>query len=163
MALYSRRQLLLLLGLAAAAVLGLGIGHWRRGHADLVAEIERFDQRAEEPSLDTKEDTAARTATSGAPGVSRGARDVGWPPRGRPPRKGATGPAAADKTRPVDLNHASVDELMTLPGIGPVLAARIVAEREGAGPFASVDDIRRVPGVGPRKLERLRATATVSP
>ena len=49
---------------------------------------------------------------------------------------------------PVDLNAADADALDVLPGIGPVLAARIVADREAHGPFASLDDLARVSGVG---------------
>lgn len=57
---------------------------------------------------------------------------------------------------PVDLNHATAAELERLPGIGPALAARIVADREANGPFRSVDDLDRVRGIGPATVERLR-------
>ena len=56
----------------------------------------------------------------------------------------------------VDLNRADAGELDRLPGIGPVLAARIVEHRRRHGPFRSVDELRAVRGVGPRLLERLR-------
>ena len=62
--------------------------------------------------------------------------------------------------RLIDLNTATAAELDTLPGIGPVLAARIVAEREKR-PFAKVEDLRRVSGIGPKKLEALRPLVTV--
>ena len=52
----------------------------------------------------------------------------------------------------VDLNTASVAELDGLPGVGPVLAQRIVDRR----PFTSVDELDEVSGVGPTLLERLR-------
>lgn len=52
----------------------------------------------------------------------------------------------------VSLNSASVEALEALPGIGPAIAARIVAHR----PFARVDDLTIVPGIGPRTLQRLR-------
>lgn len=55
----------------------------------------------------------------------------------------------------VDLNSADEATLDTLPGIGPVLAARIV-EHRAAGPFASVDDLVDVPGIGQALLEDLR-------
>jgi competence ComEA-like helix-hairpin-helix protein len=53
---------------------------------------------------------------------------------------------------PVDVNRASVAELASLDGIGPKLAARIVARR----PFASVDEVATVSGIGQRRLTRLR-------
>jgi competence protein ComEA len=55
----------------------------------------------------------------------------------------------------VDLNSAGVEELVTLPGVGPVAARRIVDEREAGGPFASVEALTRVPGFGPAKVRAL--------
>jgi competence ComEA-like helix-hairpin-helix protein len=60
----------------------------------------------------------------------------------------------------LDLNTAPAAELDGLPGIGPVLAARIVAEREKK-PFAKIEDLRRVSGIGPKKLEAIRPLVTV--
>ena len=61
----------------------------------------------------------------------------------------------------VNVNEADWPELSVLPGIGPVLAQRIVASREKDGPFRSVDDLRRVRGIGPITLERLRPHVAV--
>jgi competence protein ComEA len=57
---------------------------------------------------------------------------------------------------PVDLNAATQQGLDALPGIGPVLADRIVAWRTQHGRFSSVDELAEVPGIGPKALERLR-------
>ncbi len=57
---------------------------------------------------------------------------------------------------PVSLNSATVEELDSLPGIGPATAQKIVAYRETKGPFTSVDQLTEVPGIGPSKLEELR-------
>ncbi len=57
---------------------------------------------------------------------------------------------------PVDVNSASLDELDSLPGVGPATAAAIVAERERIGGFTAVDELIEVPGIGPAKLEQLR-------
>ena len=61
----------------------------------------------------------------------------------------------------VNLNTAGVEELDTLHGIGPALAARIVAYREANGPFRRVEDVVAVSGIGPRKLDGFRDRATV--
>ena len=56
----------------------------------------------------------------------------------------------------LDLNRAGTAELDALPGIGPVLARRIVEYRRQHGSFRRVEELRAVRGVGPRLLERLR-------
>jgi competence protein ComEA len=61
----------------------------------------------------------------------------------------------------IDLNSATEQELMRLPGIGPQVAARIVQHRDEHGAFASVDDLLDVRGIGPKKLEAVRPFVTV--
>jgi len=61
----------------------------------------------------------------------------------------------------VHLNTATTAELERLPGIGEVLALRIVARRESNGPFETVEDLLDVPGIGERKLTALRDLAAV--
>ena len=65
-------------------------------------------------------------------------------------------PAPAVVLEPLDLDSASVADLDRLPGIGPVLAARIVEHRRLHGRFHHVDELLLVPGIGPRLLVRLR-------
>ena len=69
-------------------------------------------------------------------------------------------PSTAGKTPTpaglVDLNAATVEELDTLPGIGPVTAAAIIAWRDANGRFTSVDQLGDVDGIGPARLEKLR-------
>ncbi len=55
-------------------------------------------------------------------------------------------------TTAIDLNTATTSELQSLSGIGPVLAAKIIAGR----PYKSVDDLLRVSGIGPRLLDKIR-------
>ncbi|NOY44729.1 MAG: helix-hairpin-helix domain-containing protein [Deltaproteobacteria bacterium] len=59
-------------------------------------------------------------------------------------------------TERIDLNTASVEQLMGLKGVGEVTARAIVDYREQNGPFRSVDDLVRVRGIGEKKLEALR-------
>lgn len=66
--------------------------------------------------------------------------------------------AAAPAFRPsgtVNINAAGVDELDALPGIGKVIARRIVEEREQNGPFYYPEDLMNVTGIGSRMLEKL--------
>jgi DNA uptake protein ComE-like DNA-binding protein len=74
----------------------------------------------------------------------------------RPPgtlgRAGPLPPSSAAWDRPIEINHATVEEWEALDGIGPKLAAKIVAAR----PFARIDDLAHVRGVGRRRLARLR-------
>jgi competence protein ComEA len=62
---------------------------------------------------------------------------------------------------PLDLNSATVGQLDALPGVGPVLAQRIVAWRDAHGGFRSVDDLRQVTGIGPSKYDDLKALVAV--
>ncbi len=61
----------------------------------------------------------------------------------------------------LDLNSATAQELDALPGIGPVLAQRIVDHRDEQGPFRSVDQLDDVPGIGPTIFAELAELVTV--
>jgi competence protein ComEA len=56
----------------------------------------------------------------------------------------------------VDVNRATVEELVAVPGIGEALARRIVEFRSKNGPFERVDDLLKVRGIGEKSLEKLR-------
>ena len=62
---------------------------------------------------------------------------------------------------PIDINTAGAEELDQLPGIGEVLAERIIAYREAHGPFASAEDLLAVSGIGEAKLAELEGWITV--
>ncbi|NLM36757.1 MAG: helix-hairpin-helix domain-containing protein [Firmicutes bacterium] len=96
---------------------------------------------------------------------------VGWAGAMKPP--GETGPeeSAAGEAAPVppgdaaaeeaasfrlDPNTASYEELQILPGIGPVLAARIIEYRETVGKFQTIDDLLAVKGIGEKTLAKIR-------
>ena len=73
---------------------------------------------------------------------------------------------AADETMPeaaglIDINTADAAALQTLPGIGEIKAAAIIAHREANGPFTTVDDLQNVKGVGEKTLETLKEHITV--
>jgi predicted flap endonuclease-1-like 5' DNA nuclease len=150
MGLYTRAQLAIILAIFTIAGLGLGVGHWRRTHPDLVARLERFD-RAPTPFTPTVGDLPLAT--------TRRPRPDPVAPR---PEGAASRTVAPKTTTPVDVNRATEDELRTLPGVGSVLAARIIeARRESV--FTSMDDLRRVRGLGRAKLARLAEALRLSP
>jgi competence protein ComEA len=69
--------------------------------------------------------------------------------------------AGAGVGAPLDLNRATAADLDGLPGIGPVLAQRIVDYRLQQGPFTSIDQLDDVPGIGPALFAQLRKRVTV--
>jgi len=72
-----------------------------------------------------------------------------------------TGAASAAASGPIDLNTATVQQLDALPGVGPVLAQRIVDWRTEHGRFDSVDQLQEVSGIGPSRLADIRSLVTV--
>ena len=65
-------------------------------------------------------------------------------------------PEVSESGRLVSINSASAEELMRLPGVGPVTAASIISYRQQQGFFQSIDDLIKVKGIGPKTLEKIR-------
>lgn len=62
---------------------------------------------------------------------------------------------------PIDLNTAGERELTALPGIGEVLARRILAYREENGPFRTAEELMYVPGIGEKRMEAIWDLVTI--
>ena len=82
-------------------------------------------------------------------------------PAAAAPGGAPAGSAAGSAGGLVDLNTAGVADLDALPGIGPVLAQRIVDHRSEQGPFRSVEELDDVPGIGPAIAAELAELVTV--
>ena len=79
------------------------------------------------------------------------------------PRRGAAGAASASApaagsspSAPLDLNSATLEQLETLPGIGPVTAQKILDYRQAHGAFHAVAELEGVPGIGPAHMAQLK-------
>jgi competence protein ComEA len=78
-----------------------------------------------------------------------------------PSRTPRSAPQAAAVQFPINLNTATAEQLEAIPGIGPVLAQRIIEYRQTHGRFQSVDELLEVRGIGPKRLESMRPYVTV--
>ncbi|MCB0166857.1 MAG: helix-hairpin-helix domain-containing protein [Anaerolineae bacterium] len=98
-------------------------------------------------------------------------RDEASPP---PPVQGGPVVAVADSSRSgglaaapdtggiINLNTATLEQLDSLPGVGPAIAQRIIDYRDSIGGFSSIDEITQVSGIGPATFEKIKAFITVN-
>jgi len=75
---------------------------------------------------------------------------------------GSAGGSAGGPSGPIHLNSADAAALDVLPGVGPVLAQRIVNWRNQHGSFSSVDELAEIQGIGDKLLASLRPLVTVA-
>ena len=102
----------------------------------------------------TSPSAGSRRAAPNTPGAGLGTAFA-------PPPPGSVAVAASGQPDTVlNVNRATAVELEGLPGIGPSLARRIVADREARGPFATVEALDRIPGIGPGLVARLGRLVT---
>jgi competence ComEA-like helix-hairpin-helix protein len=164
--LYSRPQLKLLLALAVTLLAGLGVREWRAGFPDLADRLERFDRdTAPAPHLSDAPPERRAGSTPIAPSdppSPQTSTDTGAVASRVPAATPGAPTIAPVDSRPIDINRAGVAELARLPGVGPGMAARIVAERERRGRFDSPEALRSVLGMGPKKLAAIRELVTVA-
>jgi competence protein ComEA len=84
------------------------------------------------------------------------------------PNEAASPPLASSGTSSVaisglvNLNTATLQELDTIPGVGPVTAQRILDHRRRIGRFTSIDQLLDISGIGPKTLEKIRPQVSVS-
>ncbi|MET8544952.1 helix-hairpin-helix domain-containing protein [Kitasatospora sp. NPDC004799] len=107
------------------------------------------------PETDTRNLNLARVLVDGEQIL------VGEPASVPAPAVGSGPPGAAVPRPPVSLNRATLEQLDTLPGVGPTLAQRILAYRTSHGSFRSLDQLRQVSGIGARTYAELRPLLTL--
>jgi competence protein ComEA len=71
----------------------------------------------------------------------------------------ASSPAGSSPSAPLSLNSATLEQLETLPGVGPVTAQKILDFRQKHGAFSSLDELDAIPGIGSARIEQLRDAA----
>ena len=102
-------------------------------------------------------DSKARSALETQIKAADSARKAGFRKSRRQPKKHPPKP-----TGPVDLDVATVEEIVALRHVGPALANRIVANRDSFGPFGSLEGLQRVRGIGPSMVGKLDSAVTFS-
>lgn len=152
-----------LLFVATVAALGIGVRGCRTLGGPAVPESDRESLARQIAAVDSAVASGGRrrptkakaTATATASGPAS-------TPRVTIPPAAPAGPEPASPASLLDLNRASIAELDALPGIGPALAARIVADREANGGFGTLADLQRVKGIGPALAAKLAPYVTFS-
>ena len=138
-----------LLFVLASLLAGGAFREWRRSNEvrfqDLVASLEAEGSARSVAGPDVAGARPMPSETAARRGPADRARKVGGT------QDAAPRPASLDPDR------ATAADWERLPGIGPTLAKRIVADRAVRGPFGGAEALLRVPGIGPRTLARIRA------
>ena len=150
------QSLLLKLGMLAVT---LGVVFWIGWHA---SDTSRQGMDAE-PAVGEQAAVPEQDRSDAAP---QHEQIVSPPQQGAPSepvgREARQQPTNRVQSAPLDLDRASAEELQALPGIGPVLAQRVVEYRNSAGGFRRVEDLRQVKGIGAKKFDRVRTLVSVT-
>jgi competence protein ComEA len=109
------------------------------------------------PGVSTTSLNLAALITDGEQIVVDGVHSTAQPPSGSIPAASSDAPADP----PIDLNTATLEELESLPGVGPVLGQNILDWRNAHGAFSSVSQLQQVPGIGDVRMAQLQPLVSV--
>ena len=156
----SKQQRKVLLLLAAALLLGAGrLGFQALSRGDLEVHLVAPVSVAWPGTVREGTELIARRVDAmlppGETGPEAGTQEEPAD-KGAPSASGEETAAAETATSGLDPNTATNAELQTLPGIEPVLAARIIEYRETVGKFRTIDDLLAVKGIGEKTLAKIR-------
>ena len=125
----------------AAALIGVGYRLYQRSAIPEIAPMTAQDSAAIAAIKRASESPAAAL-------YNPDSRDTATTPSGDP--------SPPESAGLLDLNCATQAQLEALPGIGPVLARRILETRDQLGGFQSLEELLEVPGIGPGRFEQIR-------
>jgi competence protein ComEA len=184
-----RRQIVVVIALVMLVLIGSGILYWRNqsAHPRSVREIKR---EAETPVSKKKvlvyvcgavvkpgvyeleEGSRVAAAVNMAGGLTPDA-DLHSLNLAKPisdgekvfvPKIGQVSPEPSqdsEEAKKVNLNTATIDELDQLPGVGEVIARRIISYRQKHGRFQSIDELKEIEGIGPKKFEDMKNSVEI--
>lgn len=152
---FTKTETRVILFILAALVLGAGIKLIEYHFYSAEPDQRLFDYSKSDREFQERSAGFAEKNRAGATDRGPGANDDRSSISARAIRK------SAPAIQSVNINSASRDELMALPGIGEELSERIILYRDEHGLFTGVEDLKKVRGIGDRKFEQLRPYVTV--
>ena len=140
---FTRNEIKVILFLTAVFLVGLGLRWFRANSGESPATSATFDYSKSDREFEERSrKLALLSQAKKTDSTSRQGQQ-------RPPK-------ASLQPNNININTATKEQLMLLPGIGEEYADRIMIYRDDNGPFTSVDDLVHVKGIGKKTLERLR-------
>jgi competence ComEA-like helix-hairpin-helix protein len=141
--------------LAKLAILAVGVGGiWLIGWPEVPRERDARPGSAILEGLEEKKPGHESTGSEVVPEADEPGKLPFKPGRG----DGPVEPNSFDRVAVLDLNEALQSQLERLPGVGPVLAERIIEYRNANGPFRRIEDLERVSGIGRKRVNQLRSS-----
>jgi len=142
---FTRNEVKVILLLSTTFLVGLALRHFRSLNTSTNNTQSQFDYSVSDSIfLERSKKATSKTPTT----------DSAQTTRTRNSRKSSL-------QRTININIATKQELMHLPGIGEAYAERIIIYRDDNGPFTSVEQLEKVKGIGKKKLEQLRPYVTL--